>query len=89
MGTMNNITSLTKHFAFSYVHSGRVLGQSKDTTCVFETLVGILGSGVEFVKRMQVRRDIGNLLIMFDHIKHVKNQTTMACHVYASKYVKC
>lgn len=86
---MNNITSLTKHFAFNYVHSGRVLGQSKDTICVFETLVGILGSGVEFVKRMQVRRDMGNLLIMFDHIKHVNNQTTMACHVYASKYVKC
>lgn len=29
-----------------------------------------------------------NLWLMFDHIKRVKDWTTMACHVYDSKYCK-
>ena len=26
--------------------------------------------------------------IIFDHVKHLKNWTTLACHVYDNKYYK-
>ena len=29
-----------------------------------------------------------NSWIMFDHVKHLKDWTTMACHVYDSRYCK-
>ena len=30
----------------------------------------------------------GSCLIMFDHVKCIKNQTTMACHIYDSTYCR-
>jgi hypothetical protein len=44
------------------------------------------GSGVHLVNRMQPRGDLEHAWIMFDHVKRVKNWTTMACHVYDSTY---
>jgi hypothetical protein len=38
------------------------------------------------VKRMQPGGDLEDTWIMFDHVKHVKHWTTMACHVYDSTY---
>ena len=37
---------------------------------------------------MQLGRDLEHAWIMFDHVKHVKNWTTMACHVYDSAYCR-
>ena len=46
------------------------------------------GSGVNLVKRMQVGDDLQDAWMMFDHVKRVKSWTTMACHVYDSKYCR-
>ena len=37
---------------------------------------------------MQVEGDIENSWIMFDHVKCLKNWTTMVCYVYDSRYYK-
>jgi hypothetical protein len=44
------------------------------------------GSGVDLVRRMQPHGDLQDVWVMFDHVKHVKGWTTMACHVYDSAY---
>ena len=46
------------------------------------------GSGVDLVKRMQARGDLQCSWMMFDHVKQMKEWTTMACHVYDSLYCK-
>jgi hypothetical protein len=46
------------------------------------------GSGVHLVNRMQPGRNLEHSWIMFDHVKRVKNWTTMACHVYNSTYCR-
>jgi hypothetical protein len=46
------------------------------------------GSGVHLVNRMQPGGDLKHAWIMFDHVKRVKNWTTMACHVYDSAYCR-
>jgi hypothetical protein len=45
-------------------------------------------SGVHLINQMQPRRDLEHVWIMFDHVKRVKNWTTMACHVYDSAYCR-
>ena len=40
------------------------------------------------MKRMQPGGDLQDCWIMFDHVKWVENWTTMASHVYGSKYCK-
>ena len=44
------------------------------------------GSGIDLVKRMQPGEDLENAWMMFDHVKRVRQWTTMACHVYDSTY---
>jgi CRISPR/Cas system CMR-associated protein Cmr3 (group 5 of RAMP superfamily) len=46
------------------------------------------GSGVDLVKRMQLGGDLENAWLMFDHVKRIKEWTTMACHVYNAAYYK-
>lgn len=55
---------------------------------VFKTLVDLSANKVELVKCMQVGGDMENYWIMFDHVKHLKDWTTMACHVYNTNYCK-
>ena len=50
--------------------------------------IDLSGSGVELVKRMQVKGDMENSWIMFDHVKRVKDWKTIACYVYDSRYCK-
>ncbi len=50
--------------------------------------VDLPGSGVDLVKRMHEGGDMENSWIMFDHVKRLKDWTTLACHVYDSKYCK-
>lgn len=42
----------------------------------------------ELVKLMQGKGRWRILWIIFDHVKHLKNQMTMACHVYDGQYCK-
>ncbi len=46
------------------------------------------GSGYDLVKWMQPRGNLQTAWIMFDHVKHVEDWTTLACHVYDSFYYK-
>lgn len=46
------------------------------------------GSGVDQVKRMQPGGSLENVWLIFDHVKRVKDWTSMACHVYDSTYCK-
>jgi hypothetical protein len=43
---------------------------------------------VYLVNQMQPGGDLEHAWIMFDHVKRVKNWTTMACHVYDSAYCR-
>ena len=45
-----------------------------------------MGSSVDLVKCMHVGSDMENAWIIFDHVKCLKDWTTLACHVYDSKY---
>jgi hypothetical protein len=47
-----------------------------------------LTNGMDLVRQMQLKGDLENAWIMFDQIKHVEKQTTMACHVYDLMYCK-
>lgn len=85
MGTMNSIMALTYQYGFNSIHGSRFLGQSKDKAFVFKMSLNIPTNGVEFLKCMQGRGDIENFWIMLNHNKHLKNWTTMACHVYDTK----
>jgi hypothetical protein len=84
MGTMDSIMALKDHYAFKFVHGSRFPGQSEDKVFVFKMSVDLPGSGVELVKRMQVGGDMETSWIMFDHVKRLKDWTTMVCHVYDS-----
>jgi hypothetical protein len=55
---------------------------------VFKMSVDLPGSDVELMKMMQVGRDMENSWIMFDHVKRLKDWTTMTCHVYDRRYCK-
>ena len=85
MGTMDSIMAFKDHSRFKYVHDSRFLGQSNDKIFVFKMSVDLPGSGVNLVKRMQVGEDMENSWIMFDHVKRLKDWSTLACHVYDSK----
>ena len=60
-------------------------GQGDDSEKVFIFKIG-LGSGVELVRQMQSGGDLEHAWIMFDHVKHIINWTTMVCHVYDATY---
>jgi len=47
-----------------------------------------VGSGTSLVTQMQLARDLQNVWIMFDHVKHVASWTIMVCHVYDPAYCK-
>ena len=55
---------------------------------MFKMFVDLAGSEVDLVKRMQYGGDMENSWIMFDHVKRLREWTTMACHVYDSKHCK-
>ena len=76
------------HFGYNYVHSSIFPWQSKNQVFVFKLFIDLPGSGVDLVKCMQVSSDMENLWIMFDHVKRLKHWTTLACHVYDTKYCK-
>ena len=88
MGTMDSIMALKDHLGFKYVHDSRFQGQSEDKVFVFKMTVDLPGSGVDLVKCVQVGRNMENSWIIFDHVKRLKDWTTLACYVNNSKYYK-
>ena len=87
---MDNITKLRGSSNWAFVQENKFPGQGSDTDKVFVFKMSEVGpgSGVDFVKRMQVDGDLQDAWMMFDHVKRVKGWTTMACHVYDSKYCR-
>jgi hypothetical protein len=51
-------------------------------------LINGVENGVSLVTQMQPTWDLQNAWIMFDHVKHVADWITMACHVYDLVYCK-
>jgi hypothetical protein len=80
--------AMKTYTTIEYVHGNVFPGQGKEKVYVFKMLEDGPGSGVDLVKRMQPRGDLENAWLMFDHVKRVKEWTTMACHVYDAAYCK-
>ena len=89
-GIIDSITKLRGASKWAFVQESKFPGQGTDMDKVFVfkmSEVG-LGSGVDLVKRMQAGGDLECAWMMFDHVKQVKEWTTMACHVYDTLYCK-
>ena len=87
-GIIDNIMAMKKESKFEFIHDSVFPGQGKEKVYIFKMLTEGPGSGVNLVKRMQPEGDLENAWMMFDHVKRVKDWTTMACHVYDSQYKK-
>ena len=89
-GVMDSITKLRGISLWSFVQENKFPGQGTDLDKVFVFKMSEVGpgSGVDLVKRMQPGEDLENAWIMFDHVKRVRQWTTMACHVYDSTYCR-
>jgi hypothetical protein len=74
MNTFKNVTS-----------PSQIIGQK---VFILKMSINGIGSGVSLVMQMQLRGDLQNDWIMFDHVKCVAGWTTMACHVYDHTYCK-
>jgi hypothetical protein len=88
MNTINSIVALNDNSNFKYIHYNWFPGQSINKVFVFKISIDLACSGIDFVQWMQVGRDIEHLQIMFNYMKWVKDWTTIACHIYESKYCK-
>ena len=89
-GVMDSITRLRGLSNWAFVQMNMFPGQGSelDKVYVFKMSEVGPGSGVDLVKRMQPNGDLENAWLMFDHVKRVKQWTTMACHVYDSTYCR-
>jgi hypothetical protein len=63
-------------------------GQGIDLVYLFKMSTCGPASGVSLVRRMQLGGDLENEWVMFDHVKRVKDWTTMGIHVYDLDYRK-
>ena len=89
-GIIDSITKLRGSSKWAFVQESKFPGQGTDIDKVFVFKMSEVGpaSGVDLVKRMQPKGDLECVWMMFDHVKRVKDWTTMACHVYNSLYCK-
>lgn len=85
---MDSIMVLKDYLGFKYVHGNKFFGQSKGKVFVFKMSVDLQESGVDLVKRMHVGENMENSWIIFEHVKCLKDCTTLTCHVYHSKHCK-
>jgi hypothetical protein len=87
-GVMDGIATLRGCSHWAYVQENKFLGQGSNSDKVFVFKMSEVGpgSGVHLVNRMQPGGDLEQAWIIFDHVKRIKNWTTMACHVYDSAY---
>lgn len=87
-GYIDKILELKKTSRYDYVQESVFPGQGSNKVFLFKMSIEGPGSGFDLVKRMQPGGDLENAWIMFDHVKRVKDWTTMACHVYDTTYCK-
>jgi hypothetical protein len=89
-GVMDSITKLRGCSNWAYVQENKFPGQGSDSDKVFVFKMSEIGpgSGVDLVTRMQPNGDLKDAWIMFDHVKRVKQWTTIACHVYDPCYCR-
>jgi hypothetical protein len=89
-GVMDGIATFRGCSHWAYVQENKFPSQGSDSDKVFVFKMSKVGpeSGVHLVNRMQPGGDLEHAWIMFDHVKRVKNWTTMACHVYNSAYYR-
>ena len=87
-GIIDNIMTMKRESQFEFIHDSVFPGQGKEKVYMFKMLTEGPGSGVDLVRRMQPPGDLHNAWLMFDHVKRVKDWTTMACHVYNTEYKK-
>ena len=87
-GIIDNIMTMKKESKFEFIHDSVFPGQRKEKVYIFKMLTEGPRSGVDLIRRMQRGRDLENAWLMFDHVKHVKKWTTMACQVYDTEYKK-
>jgi hypothetical protein len=87
-GVIDSIMALKDSSKIDFIHGNIFPGQGKEKVFLFKMLTEGDGSGVDLIKRIQPGGNLENSWIMFDHVKRVKNWTTMACHVYDSAYCK-
>jgi hypothetical protein len=89
-GVMDSITRLRGLSTWDFVQNNMFPGQGSEVDKVYVFKMSELGpaSGVDLVKRMQPTGDLELSWMMFDHVRRVRNWTTMACHVYDSTYCR-
>jgi len=80
--------TMKKESKFKFIHDNVFPGQGKEKVYIFKMLTEGPGSGVDLVRRMQPRRDLANVWMMFDDVKRMKEWSTMAYHVYDIGYKK-
>ena len=87
-GIIDNIMTMKRESKFKFIHDSIFPGQSKEKVYIFKMLTEGLGIGVDLIRWMQLVGNLHNAWLMFDHVKHVKEWTTMTCHVYNTEYKK-
>jgi hypothetical protein len=86
---MDNILFLKLKSPYDYIQDSCFPGQmTRQKVFMFKMSFYGPSSGVDLVRRMQPGGLLHNFWLMFDHVKHVQEWTTMACHVYNSVYYK-
>ena len=87
-GIMDGITILRGCSNWPYIQENMLPGQGSNFDKVFVFKMSEVGpsSGLDLVKQMQLGGDLQDAWMMFNHAKHVKKWTTMACHVYDFTY---
>lgn len=71
---------------WAYNKGNMFLGQGNDSEKVFILKMFEVGpySAINFIRRMQPRNNFSHKYMIFDHIKQIKDWTTLACRVYDS-----
>jgi hypothetical protein len=87
-GYIDNILKLKKSSTYDYIHDSKFPGQGDELVYLFKMSTCGQASGVSLVRRMQLGGDLENEWVMFDHVKRVKDWTTLGVHVYDPEYRK-
>ncbi len=80
--------SLKANNGYDYIQDSCFLGQQFGEVFIFKMYIDGNGNGFDLVMWMQFGGDLQAAWIMFDHVKHIQNQTTFTYHVYDLVYFK-
>jgi hypothetical protein len=71
-GYIDSILELKRRLCHNYIQDSVFLGQGVPKVYLFKMSTHGLANGVDIVMCMQLGRDLENVWIMFDHVKHVQ-----------------